>query len=64
VPPTAEEPGGIEHPSVDLELVLESGSITDTDRNTCPVTGPAFQLSFMAAVATMNVEQNRQPRSI
>ena len=41
-----EQPRGVDHPAVTVELVLAGGSVADPHRSTVGVTGPAVEFDF------------------
>ena len=55
-----EEPGGVEHPAVTVELVLVGGTVADADRAAVGVAGPAVELPFRCRVAAVEGEQDRE----
>src|SRR5829696_7784521 len=56
----AEEPGGVQHPAVAVELVLVGGAVADPDRAAVGIAGPAVQLPFRGGAAAVEGEQDGQ----
>ena len=58
-----EEPGGVEHPAVAVELVLAGGAVADADRAAVGVAGPPVELAFGWSGAAVEREQDGQAGS-
>ena len=58
-----EQPGGVDHPAVAVELVLAGGTIADSHGAAVGVAGPAVELNFRWAGAPVEGEQDREAGS-
>ena len=58
-----EEPGGVEHPAVAVELVLAGGAVADPHGAAVGVAGPAVELGFGWSGPTVEGEQHREAGS-
>ena len=59
-----EQPGGVEDPSVAVELVLVGGAVADPHGLAVGVARPAFERVLAAGAASVEGEQHRKPRPV
>lgn len=59
-----ELPGAVEDPPVTVQLVLGSGSVSDTHRCALGVSGPALQVPLAGYRAAVESEQRGKPRAV
>lgn len=56
--------GGIEHPAVDVELVLGPGGVSDADGTAPQVAGPSLELSLVGRRGADEAEQRPEPGAV
>jgi len=57
-------PGGVENPTVTVQLVLGSSSVPDADRCASGIAGPVFQQALTGCGAAVEGEEGRKPGTV